>query len=116
VVVAEDQGFTHAWFYDAQTLYSDVYVCLAMAAERTTRIKLGTGEEIAAGELKVLPLEDGGDVFGEIYLVLADPEGAGLGSNGWRRFSSRTCGASVPADPAKAHGRQGGRPGVDKKP
>src|SRR6266481_5622953 len=36
-------------------------------------------EEIAAGELKVLPLEDGGDVFGEIYLVLADPEGLGPG-------------------------------------
>jgi hypothetical protein len=31
-------------------------------------------EEIAAGELKVLPLEDGGDAFAEIYLVLADPE------------------------------------------
>jgi DNA-binding transcriptional LysR family regulator len=36
-------------------------------------------EELAAGELKVLPLEGGGDVFGEIYLVLADPEGAGPG-------------------------------------
>ena len=36
-------------------------------------------EEIAAGELKVLPLEDGGDAFAEIYLVLADPEGSGPG-------------------------------------
>src|SRR5256886_11204989 len=36
-------------------------------------------EEIAAGELKVLPLEDGGDAFAEIYLVLSDPEGAGPG-------------------------------------
>jgi len=36
-------------------------------------------EEIAAGELKVLPLADGGDAFAEIYLVLADPEGAGPG-------------------------------------
>src|SRR5947199_406685 len=36
-------------------------------------------EEIAAGEMKVLPLEDGGDAFGDIYLVLADPEGAGPG-------------------------------------
>jgi DNA-binding transcriptional LysR family regulator len=36
-------------------------------------------EEIAAGELKVLPLEDRGDAFAEIYLVLADPEGAGSG-------------------------------------
>jgi DNA-binding transcriptional LysR family regulator len=36
-------------------------------------------EEIAAGELKVLPLKNGGDAFAEIYLVLADPEGAGPG-------------------------------------
>ena len=36
-------------------------------------------EEIAAGELKVLPLKDGGEAFAEIYLVLADPEGAGPG-------------------------------------
>src|SRR6266851_2983565 len=36
-------------------------------------------EEIAAKQLKVLPLVDGGDAFGEIYLVLADPEGAGPG-------------------------------------
>jgi DNA-binding transcriptional LysR family regulator len=36
-------------------------------------------EELAAGELKVLPLADGGDAFAEIYLVLADPEGAGPG-------------------------------------
>jgi DNA-binding transcriptional LysR family regulator len=36
-------------------------------------------EEIAAGELKVLPLANAGDVFVEIYLVLADPEGAGPG-------------------------------------
>ena len=36
-------------------------------------------EEIAARELKMLPLEDRGDAFAEIYLVLADPEGAGPG-------------------------------------
>ena len=36
-------------------------------------------EEIAAGELKALPLKDGGDLYSEIYLVIADPEGAGPG-------------------------------------
>src|SRR5437868_11515092 len=36
-------------------------------------------EEIDAGQLKVLPLENAGDTFAEIYLVLADPEGAGPG-------------------------------------
>lgn len=36
-------------------------------------------EEIAARQLKVLPIEDGRDALVEIYLVLADPEGAGPG-------------------------------------
>ena len=36
-------------------------------------------EEVAAGELKVLPLQGGGDMFAEIYLVLAYPEDAGPG-------------------------------------
>lgn len=40
--IAEDNGFTHAWFYDSQMLYSDVYACMALAAEHTRRIKLGT--------------------------------------------------------------------------
>ena len=35
--------------------------------------------EIAARELKVLSLEDRCDAFAEIYLVVADPEGAGPG-------------------------------------
>ena len=36
-------------------------------------------EEVAAGELKVLPLQGGGDMYGEVYLVLADLGGAGPG-------------------------------------
>ena len=36
-------------------------------------------EELEAGQMKVLPLQDGGDAFAEIYLVLADPQGAGPG-------------------------------------
>jgi len=39
---AEDYGFTHAWFYDSQMLCSDVYATMALAAEHTRRIKLGT--------------------------------------------------------------------------
>ncbi len=37
-------------------------------------------EELAAGQLAVLPLADSGERFAEIYLVLADPEGAGPGT------------------------------------
>ncbi len=52
LVVAEDLGFTHAWFYDSQMLYSDVYVCMALAAERTRRIKLGTGVAIPSNRIE----------------------------------------------------------------
>jgi 5,10-methylenetetrahydromethanopterin reductase len=40
--VAEAAGFTHAWFYDTQLLCSDVYATMALAAEHTRTMKLGT--------------------------------------------------------------------------
>ena len=43
VVLAENLGFDAAWFADSQMLWSDCYACMAVAAERTDRIKLGTG-------------------------------------------------------------------------
>src|SRR5216684_368364 len=52
LVIAEDHGFTHAWFYDSQMLYSDVYVCLALAAEKTKRMKLGTGVAIPSNRIE----------------------------------------------------------------
>src|ERR1700751_5130502 len=52
LVIAEDNGFTHAWFYDSQMIYSDVYVCLAIAAEHTKRIKLGTGVAIPSNRIE----------------------------------------------------------------
>ncbi|MGH7914843.1 MAG: LLM class flavin-dependent oxidoreductase [Candidatus Binataceae bacterium] len=51
LVIAEDSGFTHAWFYDSQMLYSDVFVCLALAAEHTKRIKLGPGVAIPSNRI-----------------------------------------------------------------
>ncbi len=52
LVIAEDHGFTHAWFYDSQMLYSDVFVCLALAAEHTKRIKLGPGVAIPSNRIE----------------------------------------------------------------
>lgn len=52
LVIAEDNGFTQAWFYDSQMLYSDVYVCLGLAAEHTKRIKLGTGVAIPSNRIE----------------------------------------------------------------
>lgn len=40
---AEAAGFTHAWLYDSQMLFADVYACLALCAEHTRTIKLGPG-------------------------------------------------------------------------
>jgi 5,10-methylenetetrahydromethanopterin reductase len=41
VVVAEELGFSRAWLYDSPGIYPDVWMVLARAADRTTRIGLG---------------------------------------------------------------------------
>ena len=43
VARAEELGFRGAWFYDTQMLCADVFVAMAAAAMRTSRIRLGTG-------------------------------------------------------------------------
>ena len=40
--VAEASGFSHAWFYDTQLLCSDVWATMALAAEHSSTIQLGT--------------------------------------------------------------------------
>jgi alkanesulfonate monooxygenase SsuD/methylene tetrahydromethanopterin reductase-like flavin-dependent oxidoreductase (luciferase family) len=54
MTVAEDLGFTSAWFYDSQMLYSDVYATMALVAEHTKRIKIGTG--IAVPSNRIAPV------------------------------------------------------------
>src|SRR5579884_352693 len=51
LVVAEDLGFTSAWFYDSQMLYSDIYASMALAAEHTKRIKIGTGIAVPSNRI-----------------------------------------------------------------
>jgi 5,10-methylenetetrahydromethanopterin reductase len=41
--LAEDLGYARVWCYDSPALYTDVWVTLARAAERTERIGLGPG-------------------------------------------------------------------------
>lgn len=48
---AEELGFAEAWFYDTQLLNPDVFVCMALAAERTTRIRLATGVLIPSNRI-----------------------------------------------------------------
>ena len=40
--VAEANGFAYGWFYDTQLLCSDVYATMALAAEHTRTMRLGT--------------------------------------------------------------------------
>ncbi len=47
VVQAERLGFSHAWLADSQMLWSDCYATLALAADRTSHIKLGTGVAVS---------------------------------------------------------------------
>lgn len=47
VVEAEGLGFTHAWMADSQMIWSDVYAMLALAADRTSTIRVGTGVAVA---------------------------------------------------------------------
>jgi alkanesulfonate monooxygenase SsuD/methylene tetrahydromethanopterin reductase-like flavin-dependent oxidoreductase (luciferase family) len=46
VALAEQLGYRQAWFYDSQMIYSDVYATMALAADRTSRIRLATGVAI----------------------------------------------------------------------
>ena len=42
-VRAEQLGFSSLWFADSQMIWSDCYATLALAADRTSRIRVGTG-------------------------------------------------------------------------
>lgn len=73
VVRAEELGFSHAWMADSQMLWSDCYATLALAATRTSRIRLGTGVAVsgtrpapvnAAGIATISALAPGRTFFG----------------------------------------------------
>ena len=54
LAAAEELGFSSAWFYDSQMLYSDVYATMALVAEHTRRITVGTG--IAVPSNRIAPV------------------------------------------------------------
>lgn len=73
VVRAEALGYSHAWLADSQMIWSDCYAALALAADRTSTIKLGTGVAItgtrpasvnAAGIATINQLAPGRTFFG----------------------------------------------------
>jgi 5,10-methylenetetrahydromethanopterin reductase len=48
IVRAEQLGYRSAWIADSQMLWSDPYAVLALAADRTSTIRLGPGVAVAA--------------------------------------------------------------------
>ncbi len=54
VALAESLGYDHAWFFDSQMIYSDVYATMAVAARETKRIRLGTG--VAVPSTRMAPV------------------------------------------------------------
>ncbi len=51
VELAERLGYGQAWFYDSQMIYSDVYATMALAAHKTSTIRLGTGVAVPTTRL-----------------------------------------------------------------
>ena len=49
---AEKLEFSSAWFYDTQLLNPDVFICMALAAEKTERIRLGTGVLVPSNRIE----------------------------------------------------------------
>lgn len=73
IVRAEELGYSHAWLADSQMIWSDCYATLALVADRTSRIKIGTGVAIsgtrpsavnAAGIATINALAPGRTFFG----------------------------------------------------
>jgi 5,10-methylenetetrahydromethanopterin reductase len=48
---AEELGFTHTWFYDTQLVAPDIFISMALAAEHTSKIKLGLGILVQANRI-----------------------------------------------------------------
>ncbi len=47
IVDAEALGYTHCWMADSQMIWSDVYALMALAADRTSTMHIGTGVAVA---------------------------------------------------------------------
>lgn len=45
--LCEGLGYSHLWFADSQMIWSDVFATMALAADRTERIRIGTGVAVA---------------------------------------------------------------------
>lgn len=87
VTEAENLGYDAAWFADSQLLWSDAYACLALAAERTRRIRLGTGVSVVDTRLAPVTAHSIASINvlapGRTFL------GVGNGFTAWRLMARR---------------------------
>ena len=100
LVIAEAHGFTHAWFYDSQMIYSDVYACMALAAERTKSIKLATGVAIPSNRTAPVFIGRHAEVRDGALVKTA----AGAVARVIQRVRNRVAGAQVAFEQAHAAG------------
>lgn len=48
---AEELGFDRAWFFDSQMMYADVFIAMALCADRTERIELASGVVVPSNRI-----------------------------------------------------------------
>jgi 5,10-methylenetetrahydromethanopterin reductase len=91
--LAEELGFARAWCYDSPLLYDDVFVTLARAAERTSRIGLGVGVLVPGLRAPVVTANALSSVSalapGRVVVAV------GAGFTGALRWRCRPCGSRV---------------------
>lgn len=80
--LAEELGFSHVWTSDTQMMAGDPYVCLALMAQQTTRIRLGTGVSVVGTRIPPVTANSIATINqlapGRVIL------GIGAGNSAWR--------------------------------
>ncbi len=84
IALAEELGYKRAWLYDSPALYPDVWMMLARAAERTSRIGLGPGVLIPSLRH---PMTTASAIGTLVEMVGADRVHVGVGTGFTGRFS-----------------------------
>ena len=87
VVRAEELGFDAAWFADSQLLWSDAYACMALAASRTSRIRLGTG--VAVVDTRLAPVTAHSIASINVLAPGRTVLGVGNGFTAWRLIARK---------------------------
>jgi alkanesulfonate monooxygenase SsuD/methylene tetrahydromethanopterin reductase-like flavin-dependent oxidoreductase (luciferase family) len=80
--LAEELGFSHVWVSDTQMMAGDPYVCMALIAQQTTRITLGTGVSVVGTRIPPVTANSIATINqlapGRVIL------GLGAGNSAWR--------------------------------